>query len=151
MAQPFVFSIPVPKLWVPRPCVLCKGGYDAACTILFVMPSGLHRTYGAHRLHFITSSCYRQLPLLRTARSRDRFLSILEQTRQRYRLYPLNEAGPVGVNEEWAEILFRVRGTRGNSGGNSGTDGTFPGFRANVALYCTSLTFPLRKITFISL
>ena len=49
------------------------------------MPSGLHRTYGAHHLHFITCSCYRRLPLLRTARSRDWFLSILEQTRERYR------------------------------------------------------------------
>jgi REP-associated tyrosine transposase len=49
------------------------------------MPSGLHRTYGAHHLHFITCSCYRRLPWLCTARNRDRFLSILEQTRQRYR------------------------------------------------------------------
>ena len=49
------------------------------------MPSGLHRTYGAHHLHFITSSCYRRLPFLSTASSRDLFLSILEQTRQRYR------------------------------------------------------------------
>ncbi len=51
----------------------------------FVMPSGLHRTYGAHHLHFITCSCYRRLPFLGTARSRDTFLTILEQTRQRYR------------------------------------------------------------------
>ena len=50
-----------------------------------VMPSGLHRTYGAHHLHFITCSCYRRLPLLNSARARDRLLSILEQTRQRYR------------------------------------------------------------------
>ena len=49
------------------------------------MPSGLHRTYGAHHLHFITCSCYRRLPWLNTARARDRFLSILEQTRVRYR------------------------------------------------------------------
>lgn len=49
------------------------------------MPSGLHRTYGAHHLHFITCSCYRRLPLLNTARSRDRFVNVLEQTRQRYR------------------------------------------------------------------
>jgi putative transposase len=49
------------------------------------MPSGLHRTYGAHHLHFITSSCYRRLPFLGSARSRNQFLSILEQTRQRYR------------------------------------------------------------------
>jgi putative transposase len=49
------------------------------------MPLGLHRTYGAYHLHFITCSCYRRLPFLSTARSRDSFLSILEQTRQRYR------------------------------------------------------------------
>jgi REP-associated tyrosine transposase len=50
-----------------------------------VMPSGLHRTYGADHLHFITCSCYRRLPFLKSARSRDRFLSILEQVRARYR------------------------------------------------------------------
>ena len=49
------------------------------------MPAGLHRTYGAHHLHFITCSCYRRLPFLGSARARDRFLAILEQTRQRYR------------------------------------------------------------------
>ena len=49
------------------------------------MPRGLHRTYGAHHLHFITCSCYRRLPFLGTARSRDRLLSILEQTRERCR------------------------------------------------------------------
>ena len=48
------------------------------------MPNGLPRTYGAHHLHFITCSCYSRLPFLRTARRRDRFLTILEQTRQRY-------------------------------------------------------------------
>ena len=42
-------------------------------------------TYGAHHLHFITTSCYRRLPFLGSARSRDTFLSVLEQTRQRYR------------------------------------------------------------------
>jgi putative transposase len=51
----------------------------------FVMPSGLHRTYGVHPLHFITTSCYRRLPLLNSARARDRFLSIFEETRQQYR------------------------------------------------------------------
>jgi putative transposase len=49
------------------------------------MPRGLHRYYGADQLHFITCSCYHRMPLLRSARSRDRFLSVLEQTRQRYR------------------------------------------------------------------
>src|SRR5229473_7568056 len=52
---------------------------------MLVMPRGLYRYYGADHLHFITCSCYRRLPLLRSARSRDRFLAILEQTRQRYR------------------------------------------------------------------
>jgi putative transposase len=69
---------------VPRSCVFCRGGYDAADTMR-LMPAGLHRTYGAHHLHFITCSCYRRLPFLGTGRSRDCFLSILEQTRQRYR------------------------------------------------------------------
>jgi len=52
---------------------------------MVVMPSGLHRTYGAHHLHFITCSCYRRLPFLDTVRCRDRLLSILEETRKRYR------------------------------------------------------------------
>jgi len=51
----------------------------------FVVPSGLHRTYGAHHLHFVTCSCYQRLPLFNAARSRDCFLSTLEQARQRYR------------------------------------------------------------------
>lgn len=49
------------------------------------MPSGLHRTYGAQHLHFITNSCYQRWPLLDTPRARDCFLSVLEQTREKYR------------------------------------------------------------------
>ena len=49
------------------------------------MPTGLHRTYGAHHLHFITCSCYRRMPFLGRARSRDCFLSIVEEVRARYR------------------------------------------------------------------
>jgi putative transposase len=78
-------AFPFRNCGVPRPCVLCKGGYDAADTMAFVMPSGLHRTYGAHHLHFITWSCYRRLPFLNSARCRDRFLAVLEQVRERYR------------------------------------------------------------------
>ena len=48
------------------------------------MPAGLHRTYGAHHLHFITCSCYRRSPFLSSASARDEFLSILEQARQCY-------------------------------------------------------------------
>jgi hypothetical protein len=53
------------EIWVPRSCVSCKGGYDAADTMRLVMPSGLHRTYDAHHLHFLTCSCYRRLSVLR--------------------------------------------------------------------------------------
>jgi hypothetical protein len=35
------------------------------------MPAGLQRIYGRGRLHLITFSCYRRLPLLKTARMRD--------------------------------------------------------------------------------
>src|SRR5271163_1769774 len=62
-----------------------QGRATMLSVLWFVVPSGLHRTYRAHHLHFITCSCYRRLPFLSSARSRDRFLSILEQTRQRYR------------------------------------------------------------------
>ena len=74
------------------------------------MPLGLHRYYGAHHLHFITCSCYRRKPGLRTASRRDRFLSMLEQTRKRYRFVVVGYViMPVGVNEGWAEISFRQR------------------------------------------
>ena len=85
VARLFVFSFSVPEPWVPRSCVPGKGGHEAGCTMKFIMPSGLHRTYGAHHLHFITCSCYRRLPFLGSAHSRDVFLRILEQTRERYR------------------------------------------------------------------
>ncbi len=48
------------------------------------MPSGLERHYGAKDLHFITSSCYRRRPLLRSATRRDLFLEVLERVRWRY-------------------------------------------------------------------
>jgi len=43
----------------------------------FAMPTGLRRHYGKGHLHFITFSCYRRLPLLRTARARDIFVKEL--------------------------------------------------------------------------
>jgi putative transposase len=49
------------------------------------VPTGLHRYFGANDLHFITCSCYQQKPLFGTAKTRDCFLKILEETRQRYR------------------------------------------------------------------
>ena len=45
------------------------------------MPSGLQRYYGKGHLHFITFSCYRRLPLLKTARARDIFVKELAKVR----------------------------------------------------------------------
>jgi putative transposase len=49
------------------------------------MPSGLHRTYGSDHLHFITTSCYQRRPFLDSPQARDCFLSVLEETREKYR------------------------------------------------------------------
>jgi putative transposase len=49
-----------------------------------LMPKGLSRRYGQGQFHFITCSCYRRLPLLRSARSKNLFAKILGQVRDRY-------------------------------------------------------------------
>ena len=49
------------------------------------MPNRLHRYYGAGYSHFITTSCYQRLPLLRSRGNRDLFLRVLEQVGQRCR------------------------------------------------------------------
>jgi putative transposase len=51
------------------------------------MPWGLHRFQEARCLHFVTFSCYRRAPLLGTAKARDVFEKVLEQTRQWYGFY----------------------------------------------------------------
>ena len=48
------------------------------------MPTGLKRRYGQGHLHFITCSCYRRLPLLRSVRARNLFVEILGEVRARY-------------------------------------------------------------------
>jgi putative transposase len=45
------------------------------------MPTGLKRIYGRGHLHFLTFSCYKRLPFLKTARSRDVFLQELGRLR----------------------------------------------------------------------
>ena len=87
VAQASGFFLPVPEPWVPRPCVRCKGG-RRCCLYYFVghatrLASNLWHP-SPHHLHFTTCLCYRRLPFLRAACTRDRFLSILEETRQRY-------------------------------------------------------------------
>jgi len=86
VAQPFasIFSFPFRNCGCPAPALFAGAGTMLPIPRDF-MPAGLHRTYGAHHLHFITCSCYRRLPFLGTARSRDCFLTILEQARQHYR------------------------------------------------------------------
>jgi putative transposase len=49
------------------------------------MPSKLRRYYGAGYLHFITTSCYRRMPLLARPQQRDLLVEVLEQVRRRYR------------------------------------------------------------------
>ena len=53
---------------------------------LIRVTKGLVRYYGNQDLHFITCSCFRRQALLRTAKRRDLFLKILEETRRKYRL-----------------------------------------------------------------
>jgi putative transposase len=48
------------------------------------MPKNLQRFYGNSELHFITFSCYRRLPLLRSAHARNVFLQILSDVRDKY-------------------------------------------------------------------
>ena len=48
------------------------------------MPTGLKRLYGTGHLHYITCSCYRRRPLLRTARRRNVFARVLEEVRRKY-------------------------------------------------------------------
>ena len=93
----------------------------------------MQRFYGAYHLHFITCSCYRRRAFLRGADQRDRFLKVLENRKKveklkythqnpvkrglvpaaeewrwsSYRLYALDEARLVRVNEGWREISFR--------------------------------------------
>ena len=48
------------------------------------MPRRLKRYYGLDHLHYLTWSCYHRQPWLGSAARRDLFLTILEETRQRY-------------------------------------------------------------------
>jgi len=49
------------------------------------MPKGLRRIHGGGDFHFITCSCYRRHPWLKSVRRRKVFLEILEQVRKKYR------------------------------------------------------------------
>ena len=47
------------------------------------MANKLIRIYGRGHLHFITFTCYRRLPLLRSVRARNIFVEILGEVRDR--------------------------------------------------------------------
>jgi REP-associated tyrosine transposase len=48
------------------------------------MSKALIRLYGRGHLHFVTFSCYRRLPLLRSVRARNVFVKILDEVRDRF-------------------------------------------------------------------
>ena len=48
------------------------------------MANKLIRRYGRDHLHFITFTCYRRLPLLRSVRARNAFVHILDEVRERF-------------------------------------------------------------------
>src|SRR6516162_8642518 len=51
------------------------------------MPWGLYRFQQSKHLHFITFSCYRRLPYLKSDRAKRLFEQALEQVRRQYRMY----------------------------------------------------------------
>src|SRR5258708_26488113 len=69
-------------LWVPRvPVCGTRVLGLKSLAVEFAMPAGLKRYYGKGHLHFITFSCYRRLPLLKSARARDVFVKELSKVR----------------------------------------------------------------------
>jgi putative transposase len=73
------------------------------------MPTNLHRYYGAGYSHFITTSCYQRRPLLGTPHSRDLFLEVMEQIRQRHQFVVVGYV----VMPEHVHLLF-TEPERGN-------------------------------------
>ena len=69
------------RLGMPRPFRTSgKGGvFDPQW-----MPKNLNRRYGQKDLHFITCSCCRRLPLVRSVWARNLFVEILDEVRGQY-------------------------------------------------------------------
>lgn len=67
------------------------GGWPGLFLVVYScdMPKGLKRHYGRGDLHFLTFSCYRRLPLLKTKRARDLFVQALRVIRERYHFLPV--------------------------------------------------------------
>jgi len=73
------------------------------------MPTNLHRYYGAGYSHFITTSRYPRRPVLGTPRSRDLFLEVMEQIRQRHQFVVVGYV----IMPEHVHLLF-TEPERGN-------------------------------------
>src|ERR1019366_826624 len=67
---------------MPRSCPLLRT--RAGFLVGVFMPKGLRRRYGQGHLHFITCSRYRRLPLFASVRSKNLFVKILGEVRDRY-------------------------------------------------------------------
>src|SRR5258707_15794141 len=72
-------GVSIRRLWVPHVSGLHVGSWWP------LMPRNLKRYYGRGDLHFVTFSCYRRLPLLRTIRARNLFVRALGAIRERYK------------------------------------------------------------------
>jgi hypothetical protein len=67
------------------------------------MPTGLRRYYGKGDLHFITFSCYRRLPLLKTVGARDVFLKELGKVRNEMGFHLLGYVVMAGGSQNFPE------------------------------------------------
>src|ERR1700719_3901478 len=72
-------GVSIRRLWVPHVSGLHVGSWWP------LMPRNLKRYYGRGDLHFVTFSCYRRWPLLRTIRARNLFVRALGAIRERYK------------------------------------------------------------------
>jgi REP element-mobilizing transposase RayT len=90
MTRPSGLVVSHPSLcsgWGTRDLVWigCRRGHvGPECGLIWVMPKGQRRVYGAGELHFITSICYRRQPKLGEEKHRALFLQLLEQTAHKF-------------------------------------------------------------------
>jgi len=76
------------------------------------MPSGLHRSYGAHHLHFITCSCYHRLPFQTPARRLSFNVWTTKRRIEKLRYMHRNPVrrGLAAQPDQWAWSSFRFYG-----------------------------------------
>jgi putative transposase len=67
------------------PFLLCVLAFGLAGLGILPVKNRLERRYGQRHLHFITCSCYRRLPFLRSIGARNLFVQILGELRVHYR------------------------------------------------------------------